>query len=247
VYPALEPGENDREFDGEHVSSGVPAIDELLHGGIERGTVSIISGPTGVGKTTLGTQFMKEAAGRGERSVLYLFEESTATFLSRSEAINIRVGDMIERGTLDVIEVEALERSPQEFAGMVREEVEERDAQIVMIDGISGYRLTLRGEQDMMLQRMHALGRYLKSRGVTSIFVDETENVTGEFSVTQENISYLADDIVFLRHLELQGELRKAIGVVKNEPAITNARSASSPSPSTASRWGSRSRGCAAC
>ena len=53
-----------------------------------------------------------------------------------------------------------------------------------MIDGISGYRLTLRGEQDMMLQRMHALGRYLKSRGVTSIFVDETENVTGEFSVT---------------------------------------------------------------
>ena len=218
MYPALEPGENDREFDGEHVSSGVPAIAELLHGGIERGSVSIISGPTGVGKTTLGTQFMKEAAGRGERSVLYLFEESTATFLSRSEAINIWVGDMIERGTLDVIEVEALERSPQEFAGMVREEVEERDAQIVMIDGISGYRLTLRGEQDMMLQRMHALGRYLilsdrtvpetalehpvavrrlqpvdshvfpsdsmKSKGVTSIFVDETENVTGEFSVT---------------------------------------------------------------
>ena len=76
----------------------------------------------------------------------------------------------------------------------------------------------------------------MKSKGVTSIFVDETENVTGEFSATQENISYLADDIVFLRHLELQGELRKTIGVVKDEPAITNARSASSPSPSTASR-----------
>jgi circadian clock protein KaiC len=67
----------------------------------------------------------------------------------------------------------------------------------------------------MMLQRMHALGRYLKNMGVTTIFVDETRSITGEFNATQENISYLADNIVFLRHLELQGELRKAIGVLK--------------------------------
>jgi len=53
----------------------------------------------------------------------------------------------------------------------------------------------------MMLQQMHALGRYLKNAGVTAIFVDETRNVTGEFQATMENISYLADNIVFLRHL----------------------------------------------
>ncbi len=122
---------------------------------------------------------------------------------------------MIEKGTLDVTEVEALERSPQEFARMVREEVEERDADIVMIDGISGYRLTLRGEETTMLQHMHALGRYLKNMGVTAVFVDETRNVTGEFRATMENISYLADNIVFLRHLEIHGEMRKAIGVLK--------------------------------
>ena len=98
---------------------------------------------------------------------------------------------------------------------MVREEVEERDADIVMVDGIAGYRLTLRGEEDMMLQQMHALGRYLKNMGVTGIFIDETRNVTGEFHATMENISYLADNIVFLRHLEVEGELRKAIGVLK--------------------------------
>lgn len=215
VFPALDPGEYNRTFTGEQVSSGVPEIDSLLGGGISRGTVSIISGPTGVGKTTLGTQFMKEAAGRGERSVIYLFEESKETFLTRSRAINIPVDEMLERGTLQITEVEALERSPQEFARMVRTEVEDNDTQIVMVDGISGYRLTLQGTEETMLQRMHALGRYLNNMGVTTVFIDETKNITGEFNATQENISYLADNIVFLRHLELRGELRKAIGVLK--------------------------------
>jgi len=215
VYPALQPGQRDEDIEFEQISSGIPEVDELLHGGIERGTVTIVSGPTGVGKTTLSTQFMKEAAGRGERSVIYLFEENRETFLTRSRAVNIPVDEMLERGTLQVNEVEALERSPQEFARMVREEVEERGADIVMVDGISGYRLTLRGEEDMMLQQMHALGRYLKNMGATGIFIDETRNVTGEFHATMENISYLADNIVFLRHLEVEGELRKAIGVLK--------------------------------
>lgn len=98
---------------------------------------------------------------------------------------------------------------------MVRDEVEGNDTDIVMIDGISGYRLTLQGEEEKMLQRMHALGRYLKNMGVTVILVDETANITGEFIATQQNISYLADNIVFLRHLELKGEMRKAIGVLK--------------------------------
>ena len=130
-------------------------------------------------------------------------------------AVNIPVDDMVERGSLQIREVEALEHSPQEFGHMVRTEVKEHDAKIVMIDGIAGYKLTLRGEEETMLARMHALGRYLNSMGVTTIFVDETKNITGDFNATQENMSYLADSIVFLRHLELEGELRKAIGVLK--------------------------------
>ncbi|WP_435068404.1 ATPase domain-containing protein [Haloplanus sp. C73] len=215
VYPALAPGEYSQPFEAEQLSAGVPEVDSLLHGGLERGTVSVISGPTGVGKTTLGTQFMSEAANRGERSVVYLFEENHGTFLRRSESIGIPVREMIDRGTLAVREIDALERSPQEFAQMVRTDVEAEDTRIVMIDGIAGYRLTLQGASETVLERLHALGRYLKNVGVTAIFIDETKNITGSFNATQENISYLADNIVFLRHLELQGELRKAIGVLK--------------------------------
>jgi circadian clock protein KaiC len=215
VFPALEPGNHRVSFESESISSGVPEIDELLHGGVERGTVSIISGATGVGKTTLGTQFMKEAAGRGERSVIYLFEENENTFLERSSAISIPVREMIDRGTLRVVEVEGMETTPQEFASGVRHEVETRDTRIVMIDGTVGYRQTLQGDREKMTQHLHALGRYLKNMGTTTILVEETGSVAGEFSATDSNLSYLADNIVFLRHLELRGELRKAIGVLK--------------------------------
>lgn len=75
VFPRLVPGRYHREFAAEPLLFGVPELDKLLHGGLERGTVTIISGPAGVGKTTLGLQFLREAAGRGERSVVYSFEE----------------------------------------------------------------------------------------------------------------------------------------------------------------------------
>jgi circadian clock protein KaiC len=215
VFPALAPSDHRSPFTAEPISSGVAEVDALLNGGIERGTVSVISGPTGVGKTTLGTQFMNAAADRGERSIVYLFEESKSTFLSRSEAIGIPVERMIDRGTLELREMNALELSPQEFARIVREDVEKNDTQMVMLDGIAGYRLTLHGETDMVLKRLHALGRYLKNMGVTTLLIDETDSLTGPFAATQENISYLADNIVFLRHVELRGELRKAIGVLK--------------------------------
>lgn len=215
VYPELAPGTHSQEFSEESISSGVPEVDELIDGGIDRGTVTVISGPTGVGKTTTGTQFMKEAAGRGERSAMYLFEESKATFYQRSETVNIPVKEMVDRGTLTVEEIEALKISPQEFAETVRQEVEENGAEIVMIDGIAGYKLALRGQEDELVTHLHSLNRYLKNMGVTVLLVDEVANITGEFQATNVGISYLADNIIFLRHLEIEGEMRKVIGVLK--------------------------------
>jgi circadian clock protein KaiC len=112
-------------------------------------------------------------------------------------------------------EVEALDQSAQEFATRVKAEVEEHGTRIVMIDGIAGYRMTLHQSGEQVLKHLHALGRYLKGKGVTAIFVDEITDITGTFHATQDSISYLADSIVFLRHIELDGELQKAIGVLK--------------------------------
>lgn len=213
VYPRLQPEVYKREFVAKAIPSGVPELDELLHGGLERGTVTIITGPTGVGKTTLGLQFMKEAAGRGERSVVYTFEEAEETLLHRCEAINIPVRAMVERDTLSVVQVEALHFSPDEFANLVRQEVEKKKARIVMIDSVSGYRLSVRGQD--LVSHLHALCKYLQNMGVTVVLINEVEHITGDFRATDVGISYVADNIVFLRYLELQGQMRKAIGVLK--------------------------------
>ncbi len=213
VYPRLLPEQHMQTFMQETLSSGVPELDELLHGGLERGTITMLSGPTGVGKTTLGLQFMKEAAGRGERSVVYTFEEQLETLLRRCESINMPVRSMIERGTLSVVPVEPLHFTPDEFARVVRREVEEQHAAIVMIDSVAGYRVSLRGED--AVAHLHAVSKYLQNMGVAVLLVNEVTSIAGEFQVSDIGASYLADNIIFLRYLELRGEIRKVIGVLK--------------------------------
>jgi circadian clock protein KaiC len=213
VIPHLIPDSYQQEFVAEALPSGVPELDELLHGGLERGTISVISGPTGVGKTTLGIQFMKEAAGRGERSVVYTFEERVDTILRRGEAVHIPVHTMIERGTLSVVQIEPLQWTPDEFAHQVRREVEEHRTRIVMLDSTSGYRLSLRSGD--LVSHLHTLCKYLQNMGVAVLLINEVEAITDEFRATETGLSYLADNIVFLRYFEVQGELRRAIGVLK--------------------------------
>lgn len=221
VFPRLLPSAYRRTFIPEALASGVPALDELLHGGLERGTISLVTGPSGTGKTTVGLQFMKEAAGRGERSVVYTFEEEIDLILHRCEAINIPARAMIERGTLSLVKIEPLKFTPDEFAKLVRLEIEQQDTRIVMLDSVAGYRLSLTssGGADLV-SHLHALCKYLQNMGVAVLLINEVEKVTGDFRVSDNHISYLADNVLYLRYFERinpQGamELRKAIGVLK--------------------------------
>ena len=213
VFVRLNPQTERKDFCMEAIPSGVPELDEMLNGGLERGTVTIFTGPTGVGKTTLGFQFMKEYAGRGERSVVYSFEEEAEIMLLRCDQVNIPARKMLERETLKVVKVEPLEYSPDEFAHMVRQHVEKDNARLVMIDSLAGYTLSMRGEN--LVPNLHALIKYLQNKGVAVILVTEISSVIGDFEVTDVGVSYLADNVVFLRYLEIRGELRKAIGVLK--------------------------------
>jgi len=215
VYPKIVPGDHAADVQSEQIPSGVAGLDELLGGGIERGTITVISGPTGVGKTTTATLFSTQAATNGERAVFYHFEEAAATFRERCSAIGIPVPEQERAGRLHVEEVEPLAHSPESFAAMVREQVEEQDASVVVIDGIKGYTLSVRGEEAELVRKLHSLGRYLKNMGVTVVLVDEVDSVTGDFQATNTGISYLADNVLFMRHVEIEGALRKVVGVLK--------------------------------
>jgi circadian clock protein KaiC len=122
---------------------------------------------------------------------------------------------MEKRGTLVLEELEPLNMSPQQFAQAVRREIEEDGGDIVMIDGIRGYQLSIQGDHRDLTRKLHALCRYLTNMGVTVILVDESSMLMEEFSATDSGVSYLADNILFLRHIEYGGELRKVAGVLK--------------------------------
>ncbi len=216
VYPRLVPAQHGVLYSPDPVPSGLPALDRMLHGGIERGTITLISGPTGVGKTTLGIQFMVQAAKSGLRSTVYTFDEPAETLLRRCASIGMDVRGMMARGTLAVTDLEAQRYGPDEFANLVRRDVEDHGTRIVMIDSVSGYRMSVPGGD--LAERLHSLGRYLQNVGVTVLMVDELRELTS-FRATEVGISYLADNLIFLRYVErtINGtaQLRRGVGILK--------------------------------
>ncbi|MEX0724098.1 MAG: ATPase domain-containing protein [Gracilimonas sp.] len=213
VYPSLSPNKYSRNFISDPFSSGIKELDTLLNGGIEQGTTSLVTGPSGVGKTNLCVQFLKEAANRGERSAIYTFEESKEVIIRRSESINVPIKDMLDKGFLKIESIEPLSYSPDEFSQLVQTDVEENGTKFVMLDSIGGYGMAVREENT--LERLHSLTVYLQNMGVTTFIINETQSITGTLEATNIHASYLADNIIFLRYLEIEGELQKAIGVLK--------------------------------
>jgi circadian clock protein KaiC len=217
VYPALVPDAHERAFEPTQFTSGVPELDEVLGGGLERGTVTILSGPSGVGKSTTATEFLSSVAADGNTAVSYLFEESIDTFTHRSETFGLPVSRLREEGTLFVDEVDSLALSPEEFANKVKRHVENHDVELVVIDGIVGYKNAIKGGEGgvELRRRLRALTQYLVRMNAAVILVDQRREVTGFPEPTSEHLSYLADTIVFENYIEVEGELQRVIGVLK--------------------------------
>lgn len=221
IFPRLDPDFSllaEKKRDNTTISSGTPAIDRLLHGGIERGTNTIITGPTGSGKTSLGLTFMKEAAGRGERSVIYLLEESVEILKQRSRSINIPIDEMINNKNLEIFLVHRQDMTPEIFIHQIKKEVEENNTKLVMLDSVTAfysYFLDGNWNNNDLIETLDILRKFLFSKNVTTLMTNEISNITGDFRITDNRLSYLADNIIFLRYIELSGGMHKAIGVLK--------------------------------
>ena len=201
-----------------HYRAAIAGLDEMMHGGMERGTVTLITGPTGVGKTTLAMSFVKEAAKRGEHSVAFILEEPLPALTHRCELLNIPITTMVQQGSLSLTQVEPQRYMPEEFVGIVRQEVEKRTARIVVIDSLAGYRKFLRG--DDLLTDLHTLCHYLQNMGVSVFLTNEVQQVAGGFRASEHEISYVAGNILYLRYMERHTkagllEVGRCIGVLK--------------------------------
>lgn len=214
VYPRLVATEHRQRFPRQLVTSGVPALDTLLGGGLNLGTSTLLMGPAGAGKTTIGLRYACAAAERGEYAYYVMFDESMATLLERAEGLGMNVTAMVEAGRLRIDLVDPAEISPGQFATMVRRQVEEQHATLVVIDSLNGFLAAMPGEEYLTIQ-LHELLAFLNNKGVATILVMAQYGILGQGMFSPVDVSYLADTILLLRYFENAGSVRQAISVVK--------------------------------
>jgi len=218
VYPRESSTKPNGNPSNQLVDSGNQAFDELLGGGLTAGTSALLLGPAGVGKSSMAMQFAITAAERGERTVMFQFEESEHSLFTRAEGLGFDLRRYVENELIQIINLQPGEITPSEFACMVRDAVKPdrqgRAASIVSIDSINGYLNSMPHENFLIIQ-LHELLQYLGRHGILTLVVVAQHGMLGQAMGTPVDASYLADSVILFRYFEAAGAIRQAISVVK--------------------------------
>lgn len=215
VFPRLVAAEHRADFQGGQMLSGVAELDQLLGGGVDRGTSTLIVGPAGSGKSTLAIRYAITAAEQGQSAAFFTFDENLTTLLTRTDGLGFdSMRRYAESGQILLQQVDPAELAPGEFAQVVRQAVEERHAKVIVLDSLNGYLNAMPEERYLTIQ-LHELLTYLGTQGVVTILVVAQHGIVGGHMQSPVDASYLADTVILLRYFEFRGEVRQAISVMK--------------------------------
>jgi circadian clock protein KaiC len=214
VFPQLDVGSAAAPVPDGAVQSGVPELDALVGGGLTWGTTSLFIGPAGVGKSTIAAQYLCGAANPTTKAAVFLFDERLKTFVGRCDALGLHASERIASGHLIPQQVEPGVTSPGEFSHRVRRLVDDEGIRLIGIDTLNGY-LNAIPMTDTPIVRMHELLSFLNERSVATLIVLAQHGTVGAAMPTPIDLSYLADAIILFRFFEANGQIRKAISVVK--------------------------------
>jgi circadian clock protein KaiC len=218
VFPrlALAVRESERETPEGRVSTGIQGLDDLMDGGIPRGDSVLIAGPTGSGKSVLATQFIAEGGKRGEAGVLVVFEEHPKEYIHRAEGLGLGLREMVDKGTLEALYLRPLDLSPDETLYEIREAAARVGAKRVVIDSMSGFELALAPNfRTDFRESLYRLVGALTGVGITVVTTMEVTQGQGGLRFTPNVVSFLADDLISLRYVEVERCLRKVVAIVK--------------------------------
>ena len=213
VFPRLVASEFRGDFVRGRVTSGIPALDGLLGGGIETGSSTLVLGPAGTGKSLVVIIFMLAAVARGEKAAMFVFDEELGLLLARMKGLGIDLERLRQGGQLLIEQVDAAEKSPGEFAHMVRKRVDEDNIKTVVIDSLNGYQAAMPEENSLILH-IHELLQYLNRRGAATFMTVAQHGLVGDMKAPVD-VTYLADTVILLRYFEAVGTVRRAMSIIK--------------------------------
>jgi circadian clock protein KaiC len=214
AFPRFGAGDRPRAIISTRLASGIEELDNLLGGGLERGTSTLFVGAPGAGKSSLTTQFVWAAAERGERAAMFVFDESVNTLLTRSAGLGLDLRPHLESGRVTIQHIDPAELSPGEFAHAIRDAVERHGISVAVIDSLNGY-LNAMPDERFLTTQLHELLSYLGQAGVATMLVGAHQGLIGGAMSSPVDASYLADAVILLRFFEAKGEVRQAVSVIK--------------------------------
>ena len=197
-------------------STGVAGLDEMMAGGIPHGDSVLVAGPSGSGKSALATQFLAEGIKQGEPGVIAIFEERPHNYVKRADQLGMGLDRGIAEGNLKVLYLRPLDLSVDEALRELLDAVREIGAQRVVIDSMTGFELALAPafRQDFR-ESLYRMIVALTSAGVTVLTTVETVSSFTDLRFTPYAVSFLSDDIIMQRYVEIEGQLRRIMLVVK--------------------------------
>lgn len=220
VFPRIPEQQADRSRTPAHsdarVPSGVPGLDEMMGGGIPAGDAVMIAGPTGTGKSTFGMQFAAEGLRRGESVVVAVFEEYPEAYLSRLRAHDIDPDALVASGKLRVSYLRPLDLSVDETLADILASVQATGAVRVVIDSLTGFEIALAPTfREDFRESLYRLVGALTATGVTVFMILEAVSTSPDIGFTGERVSFITDDIIVQRYIEVDGALQKVVAVIK--------------------------------
>lgn len=213
VFPRLVAADHHRPFTAGRLASGVVELDAVLGGGLDRGTGTLIIGPSGVGKSTLALGFLTSALSAGEPALLVSFDETLGILMHRAAGVGMDLAPYTSDSRLQLEQIDPANVSPGEFAGRVRDAVERQGARVVLIDSLTGY-MSAMSEQPSLVLQMHEMLTYLNQQGVVTIMILAQHGMVGQMA-SPVDLTYVSDNVIILRFFEAHGRVRRALSVLK--------------------------------